>query len=152
MDFYGFYTGKIFDAYEYLGVHREGKGYTFRTFAPGAEKVALIGEFNGWQDQAMNKAYDGNFWECHVEEAREGEMYKYRIYLRDGQCIDHCDPYGFGMELRPKTASFIRDMDRFIFSDEAWMQSRSDCKNRPLNIYEVHMGSFRKPSGEPDAW
>ena len=54
MDFYGFYTGKIFDAYEYLGVHREGKGYTFRTFAPGAEKVALIGEFNGWQDQAMN--------------------------------------------------------------------------------------------------
>ncbi len=152
MDFYGFYTGKIFDAYEYLGVHREGKGYTFRTFAPGAEKVALIGEFNGWQDQVMNKAYDGNFWECHVEEAREGEMYKYRIYLRDGQCIDHCDPYGFGMELRPKTASFIRDMDRFIFSDEAWMQSRSDCKNRPLNIYEVHMGSFRKPSGEPDAW
>lgn len=79
-------------------------------------------------------------------------MYKYRIYLRDGQCIDHCDPYGFGMELRPKTASFIRDMDQFIFADEAWMQSRSDCKNRPLNIYEVHMGSFRKPSGEPDAW
>lgn len=152
MDFYGFYTGKIFDAYEYLGAHRQENGITFRTFAPGAEKVSLIGEFNGWQEWTMNKAYDGNFWEIHAEGAKEGEMYKYRIYPRNGQWIDHCDPYGFGMELRPDTASFIRDMDGFVFTDEAWMQSRSDCKNKPLNIYEAHLGSFRKPSGKADAW
>lgn len=152
MDFYGFYTGKIFDAYKYLGAHMDGQGVTFRTFAPSAERVSLIGEFNGWQEQPMNKAYDGNFWECHVENAKAGEMYKYRIYRRDGQCRDHCDPYGFGAELRPNTASFIRDMDKYVFSDEAWMQARSDCRNKPLNIYEAHLGSFRKPDEEADAW
>lgn len=152
MDFYGFYTGKIFDAHSYLGAHVEEKGVTFRTFAPGAERISLIGEFNGWQEWTMNRTYDGNFWEYHAENAKVGEMYKYRIYRRDGQCRDHCDPYGYGMELRPHTASFIRDMDRYEFADEVWMQSRSDCKSKPLNIYELHMGSFRKPSGEADAW
>lgn len=152
MDFYGFYTGKIFDAYQFLGAHLTDHGTDFRTFAPGASKIALIGEFNNWQETQMHKIHDGHFWECHIENASAGMMYKYRIYGRDGRCIDHCDPYGFGMELRPNSASLIRNMDTYKFEDKKWMQSRNDCKNKPLNIYEIHMGSFRKPSEKPDDW
>ena len=152
MDFYGFYTGKIFDAYQFLGAHLTDHGADFRTFAPGASKIALIGEFNNWQETQMNKIHDGHFWECHIENASAGMMYKYHIYGRDGRCIDHCDPYGFGMELRPNSASLIRNMDTYKFEDKKWMQSRNDCKNKPLNIYEIHMGSFRKPSEKPDDW
>lgn len=152
MDFYGFYTGKVFDAYEFLGAHLEKNGTVFRTFAPGASKIALIGEFNGWQECMMHKTHDGNFWECFVENAGEGMMYKYRIYDRLGNAVDHCDPYGFGMELRPNCASLIRDLNAYSFQDAKWMESRSDCKSRPLNIYEVHMGSFRKPSSKADDW
>lgn len=151
MDFYGFYTGKIFDAYKYLGAHIEGEGAVFRTFAPSAARISVLGEFNNWQEQEMNRVHDGNFWECRVENAKAGMMYKYRIYSREGRCIDHCDPYGFGMELRPNTASIIRDM-KYTFTDGKWMSQRSDCKTKPLNIYEVHFGSFRKPSEESDAW
>lgn len=152
MDFYGFYTGKIFDAYEYLGAHMQDDGTTFRTFAPSASRVSLIGEFNGWQELPMEKVHDGNFWEVHVKDALPGMMYKYRIYGGDGRCIDHCDPYGYGMELRPATASIIRSRGSFHFQDQAWMKKRSDCRDKPLNIYEIHFGSFRKPSDEPDAW
>ena len=152
MDFYGFYTGKIYDAYQYLGAHVEEKGVTFRTFAPAASRITLIGEFNHWQEWEMNRTYSGQFWECYVENARPGMMYKYKIYKQDGSCTDHCDPYGFGMELRPASASIIRDLSTYSYHDQEWMQKRSDCKNQPLNIYELHFGSFRKPSDEPDSW
>lgn len=152
MDFYGFYTGKIFDAYKYLGAHTEKQGVTFRTFAPSASRIALIGEFNDWQEWDLNKVSDGNFWECYVPQAKAGQMYKYRIYDRSGNAVEHCDPYGFGMELRPNSASIIRDMNEYKFKDSQWMQNRSDCRKKPLNIYEIHFGSFRKPSDKADAW
>lgn len=158
MDFYGFYTGKIFDAYKYLGAHinREKGGKVeeviFRTFAPSASRISVIGEFNGWTETPMEKVHDGNFWELISKEAKPGMMYKYRIYDRAGNCIDHCDPYGYGMELRPNTASIIRDMDAYKFHDGKWMKKRSDHSKLPLNVYELHFGSFRKPSEEPDAW
>ena len=158
MDFYGFYTGKIFDAYKYLGAHfnREKGGKVeeviFRTFAPSASRISVIGEFNGWTETPMEKVHDGNFWELISKEAKPGMMYKYRIYDRAGNCIDHCDPYGYGMELRPNTASIIRDMDAYKFHDGKWMKKRSDHSKLPLNVYELHFGSFRKPSEESDAW
>lgn len=158
MDFYGFYTGKIFDAYKYLGAHinrgEDGKveEVVFRTFAPSASRISVIGEFNGWTETPMEKVHDGNFWEMISKEAKPGMMYKYRIYDRAGNCIDHCDPYGYGMELRPNTASIIRDMDAYKFHDGKWMKKRSDHSELPLNVYELHFGSFRKPSEEPDAW
>ena len=158
MDFYGFYTGKIFDAYKYLGAHinrgKSGKAeeVVFRTFAPSASRISVIGEFNGWTESPMEKVHDGNFWELISKEAKPGMMYKYRIYDRAGNCIDHCDPYGYGMELRPNTASIIRDMDAYKFHDGKWMKKRSDHSDLPLNVYELHFGSFRKPSEEPDAW
>ena len=80
MDFYGFYTGKIFDAYEFLGAHPDKDGTTFRTFAPAASRITVIGEFNDWQEWELNKTYDGNFWECYAKGAKPGMMYKYRIY------------------------------------------------------------------------
>lgn len=152
MDFHGFYTGKIFNAYQYLGAHITDAGVVFRTFAPGAQKVSLIGECSQWREYDMNRVYDGNFWECYVDGASAGSMYKYRIYEKSGSCVDHCDPYGFGMELRPNSASIVRDLNSYQFHDSAWMLSRSDCKNRPLNIYELHFGSFRKPSERADDW
>lgn len=152
MDFHGFYTGKNFNAYQYLGAHITDAGVVFRTFAPGAQKVSLIGECSQWREYEMNRVYDGSFWECYVDGASAGSMYKYRIYEKSGSCVDHCDPYGFGMELRPNSASIVRDLNSYQFHDSAWMLSRSDCKNRPLNIYELHFGSFRKPSERVDDW
>ena len=152
MDFYGFYTGKVFDAYKYLGAHVTKEGVVFRTFAPSASKISVIGEFSDWKESPMEKVHDGNFWEFTSKDARAGMMYKYRIYDQAGRFIDHCDPYGYGMELRPNTASIIREMDTYRFRDSSWMRKRTDRRREPLNIYEVHLGSFRKPSDEPDAW
>lgn len=95
MDYYGFYTGQEFTAYAYLGAHLDGNGAVFRTFAPNALRISVIGDFNCWQETPMEKVYDGNFWECRVENAARGMKYKYRIYRKDGTYLDHCDPYGF---------------------------------------------------------
>ena len=144
MDFYGFYTGKEFEAYRFLGAHACERGTVFRTFAPNAQRISLIGEFNGWQETPMQKVHDGNFWECYVENAGKGMMYKYKIYGADGSCIDHCDPYGFYSELRPNSASIIYDTTDYHFTDSEWMKKRSVQKDAPLNIYEIHFGSWRK--------
>ena len=92
----------------------------------------------------MRQVCDGNIYELRVPNAKPGMLYKYRIYGKDGRCIDHCDPYGYGSELRPNTASIIRDLSTYTFSDDQWMKKRTDCKNKPLNIYEVHLGSWKK--------
>lgn len=152
MDMYSFYVGESFDAYEYLGCHLEGDGAVFRVFAPAAEKISVMGEFNGWEETPMQQIGDKNFWECTIQGVRAGMMYKYRIYQSDGRALDHCDPYGYGMELRPKNASFVRDMNGYRFHDERWMRRRSDCKDRPLNIYEIHAGSWKTNKNDPNGW
>ncbi len=152
MDFYGFYTGTEFQAYRYLGAHREGDQTVFRTFAPGARQIQVIGEFNGWNGTGMNRIHDGNFWECRVGGAKPGQMYKYRITGADNSCRDRCDPYGFRMELRPHSASYIQDEAVFDFGDSQWMKKRTGGKDRPLNIYEIHAGSWRRPSDRSDDW
>lgn len=101
MDFYNFYTGKEFEAYQYLGAHVLESGTTFRTFAPAAQRVSVIGEFNGWTETPMNRVHDGNFWECTIDGVGSDLMYKYRIYRQDGSFIDHADPYAFYSEMRP---------------------------------------------------
>ena len=142
MDYYGFYTGTEFKAYEYLGAHIDNDATIFRVFAPQAAKITVMGDFNGWSETELERVYNGQFWEKRIEGAREGMIYKYRIYKHNGTVTDHCDPYGYGMELRPKWASIIRNMKSYTFNDKKWMDSRTDCKNKPLNIYEMHMGSF----------
>ena len=99
----------------------------------------MIGEFNDWQEEEMNKIYDGNFWECHIPEAKPGQMYKYRIYDRSGNPVDHCDPYGFGMELRPNSASIIRDMNRYKFHPYGTHSSNS--WHRTEGSFLSHRGS-----------
>lgn len=152
MDIYEFYSGKSFDAYRELGAHVKkevtGKktvvsGVEFVTYAPNALGVNVIGEFNDWNETVMERCYDGSFFKVFVPEARPGMMYKYKIYHRDGSSMEHCDPYGFGMELRPAFASIIRDMDTYRFHDAKWMKNHSVCQGSPLNIYEVHLGSWR---------
>ena len=152
MEFLDFYTGRAFDAYKYLGAHAGAGGTVFRTFAPAARRVSLIASSHDWQELPMARTGDGNFWECRAESAVPGTMYKYRIYTGEASFTDRCDPYGFGMELRPGTASVVRALGGYRFGDGDWMRARTDCKAGPLNIYEVHAGSFKKPGEAPDDW
>ena len=147
MDYYGFYTGTEFEAYRFLGAHCYGDRTIFRTFAPSAERISVIGEFNGWNETPMHKIGDGNFWECEISGAVSGNMYKYRIYKRGGVVTDHCDPYGYYAELRPGTASKIYH-SRYCFHDEKWLSSRGDFYNKPINIYELHFGSWKTKEAE----
>ncbi len=151
MDFYGFYTGQEFEAYEYFGAHIEKNGVRFRTFAPAAGNIAVIGDFNNWQPVNMDRVHDGQFWECLIKNAKPGDRYKYQITAANG-IIDHCDPYGFGMELRPDSASIIRNLDEFTFTDDKWLKNRTDFKTSPLNIYEVHLGSWKTNSDDEHGW
>ena len=141
MDFYGFYTGRIFDAHEYLGAHPGPGGTTFRVFAPSARAVELLA-----LDQVlpMQKIYDGNFYELTLPEAGPGTVYAYRVHPRQGDPVDHCDPYGFGMELRPDHRSVVRDLDEYTFGDDAWRRRPLRPGAGPLNIYEIHLGSWRR--------
>ena len=152
MDFQAFYAGKAFDAADFLGAHVAENGVTFRVFAPSARAVSLIGEWNGWQGQPMEKIYDGNFYACTVPEAKSGMMYKYKIFGADGSEVDHCDPYGYGMELRPASASIIRDLSDYTFHDDAWVRGRNNRLCAPLNIYEVHLGSWKSNPDDPNGW
>ena len=125
---------------------------TFRTFAPAARQVSVIGDFNGWTDTGMEKIYDENFWECTIPDAAPGMRYKYRIYKKDGSFLDHADPYAFYSEARPGTASVINGLSDYPFQDEKWNRGRSASYDRPINIYELHFGSWKKKSDVPDGW
>lgn len=152
MDIYGFYRGTVFDAYDYLGAHISKNGTIFRTYAPNASKVSVIGDFSDWNEVDTVKVADGNFYECLCPDAKEGMRYKFRIYDKKGEFCDHCDPYGFGMEVRPGTCSVIRSIDDFNFSDKKWLETRTDCRDKPMNIYEVHLGSWKRKSDDEADW
>ncbi|WP_234123947.1 1,4-alpha-glucan branching protein GlgB [Clostridium hydrogenum] len=147
-----FYDGKAFDAYEYFGAHKENSTFTFRTYAPAARKVTIIGEFNGWQEQDMYQEAQSGVFSISGVPADYGMMYKYCIYGNDGSRQEHCDPYGFFMELRPGACSITTDIKKYRFHDEEWIQSRSVNYDKPLNIYELHLGSWKKKSEEETGW
>ncbi|MDD2981065.1 MAG: 1,4-alpha-glucan branching protein GlgB [Hespellia sp.] len=151
MDMYGFYTGQCFDAYEFLGAHAHNGGVTFRTFAPDASGICLM-YGKDYKEVPMNRAYDGNFYEVTVADAKEMTEYEYRIYKKDGSYTDHCDPYGFGMELRPDHRSIVRSLSEHSFGDTKWMKQRTNFSEKPLNIYELHMGSWHTKKGEDKNW
>ncbi len=137
-----FYRGEAFDSYTYFGAHPEGDGVVFRVYAPNAAGVCVIGEFSNWENIEMTQKWHQNVYECYVEHAGKGMLYKYRIYGRDGGMTEHCDPYGFSMELRPNFASVIVDPEEYTFTDEKWIEKRDKNYNKPMNIYEVHLGSW----------
>ncbi len=150
MNLHDFYTGKIFDAYEFFGAHKIKDSIVFRTFAPSASKIAVIGEFNNWKEELMNQ--DGDIFELVSKTAVVGDMYKYVIYSQDGNRCEHCDPYGFGMELRPNFASIIRDLDEYKFTDKKWLDKRDKNFNKPMSIYEVHLGSWKTNPNDENGW
>ena len=151
MDFQKFFDGDLYDAYKYFGAHVQDGGVVFRTYAPKADKVCIIGEFNNWTEEEMKMPLRFQFYEIFEKDAKPGQMYKYVIYGKNGR-VEHCDPYGFGMELRPGFASIVRDLDAYSFTDDEWMKKRTRCYDAPLNIYELHLGSFRRNEKDPNGW
>lgn len=149
MELYDFYTGKAFDAYQWLGGHVTEEGAVFRTFAPSAQGISLL--IQG-KELPMEKIADGNFYQLALPGIQAGEAYEYRVYTQNGGFQDHCDPFGFGMELRPNHRSILRDLGEYSFSDQEWMAQRSASYDKPVNIYEIHLGSWKKPGPENEDW
>ena len=152
MVLHDFYTGNAFDAYTYFGAHPTGNGVCFRVYAPAEEKVALTGDFNGWKEEEMVQLGLGGVWEKTLPQARPGQLYKYVVYTKEGWKCEHCDPYGFSMELRPGFASRIADLSAYHFNDSAWLRRRTLAFDRPVNIYEVHLGSWRTNKEDENGW
>lgn len=146
-----FYIGKAFDAYEYFGAHLTEGGVIFRTYAPSARRVCLIGDFNGWCEEEMLEEEQSGIFTIISQSAEEGMLYKYKIYGQDGSSMEHCDPFGFSMELRPKNASRIAKLS-YSFEDDIWLEKRDKNYNRPLNIYEMHLGSWQTNEEDVNGW
>lgn len=149
MDMHEFYMGNVFDAYDFFGAHPDDTGTVFRTFAPSAAGVCIIGEWTDWKEEPMQK--NGQVYVYHSPAARKGMMYKYVIYSQSGR-MEHCDPYGFAMELRPAFSSIITDLMDYKFTDIKWMQKRSKNYDSPMNIYEVHLGSWVENPDDENGW
>lgn len=139
MELQEFYTGHAFDAYTFFGAHPFAGGTHFAVWAPSARRVQVEGPF-GTQDLTQTRSA---VWETDVAQAAPGMTYQYLVTGANGRTVAHCDPYGFAMTLRPDGRSIIAQPSQG-FTDEAWMASRSKCFDRPLNIYEVHAGSWKR--------
>ena len=147
-----FYTGHLFDVYRYFGAHKEGDHFIFRVFAPGARGVTVMGEFSSWREIPMYQENQSGVYISEPIAAKLGQMYKYCIYTGKGWRVEHADPYGFQMELRPANCSILTELDSYQFQDEEWMQSRTVRHDEALNIYELHAGSWKKKGEEETDW
>ncbi len=152
MPVYLFHQGTAAKAYELMGSHRsvqDGKeGYLFRVWAPNAKKVAVMGDFNQWNETEyqMERSTRQGIWQIFIPELKEYASYKYMIEDARGNSFAKADPYGFHAETRPGTASKTFNLDRYSWNDMEW-QSQQQSKSpysSPMNIYEVHLGSWRK--------
>jgi 1,4-alpha-glucan branching enzyme len=146
--------------YEKMGAqqtHRDGvAGVNFAVWAPHAAAVSVIGDHNRWDPEAdpMHALGRTGVWERFVPGLGPGALYKFHIRTPDGRTTIKADPYGSYMELRPNTASVVYDLGRYAWGDGEWMASRAGRQrpDRPLSIYEVHPGSWRRKGGEPTDW
>ena len=146
-----FYGGTNSEAYRYLGAHRtrrSGKdGYVFRTWAPNAAHVSVVGDFCGWNgyDHPMTRNADG-FWECFVAGLKRYDTYKFAVTSQRGDTVLKTDPYAFHAETRPGTAGKLYDLGGYRWGDDEWRKNRAKAPidRAPLNIYEVHLGSWRR--------
>ncbi|MDE2444813.1 MAG: 1,4-alpha-glucan branching enzyme, partial [Alphaproteobacteria bacterium] len=156
-DDYFMAEGNHLRLYDKLGAHpltMDGvTGVHFAVWAPNAERVSVVGDFNAWDGRrhVMRKRLDVGVWEIFVPGAHEGQGYKYELIGQGGHLLPlKSDPYGFAAELRPNTASRVSRTDNFRWSDEAYMKARvaPDKRRVPISIYEVHLGSWRKKQGD----
>lgn len=149
-----FNKGIHYNAYDILGAHPISldweKGTYFAVWAPNALRVSVVGDFNQWDGRThqMRRLWDSGIFELFVPEVGEGEIYKYEIKAKGGKTYMKADPYGFGAQLRPETASIVRNINKFKWSDTAWMDIRSErVKNQePMSVYELYLASFKKPT------
>lgn len=149
-----FHQGRLCEGYRIFGAHctvEDGKkGVRFTVWAPRVKQVNVVGDFNGWQEEKhpLTKINAGGVWAGFVTGAEAGQYYKYQLITAEGKSFLKADPYGFYAELRPGTASRIYDLSGYQWQDQDWMQNRTVLYDKPLNIYEVHLGSWRcKPDG-----
>ncbi|NCC86352.1 MAG: 1,4-alpha-glucan branching protein GlgB [Clostridia bacterium] len=148
---YLFHEGNSTKSYELLGAHKTGAGneVVFRVWAPNASAVSVVGDFNDW-DETVNPMYPFNksgIWECVIEESvKKFDAYKYHIESADGRMLMKSDPYGVHMETRPGTASKFYELGSYEWNDSEWMKARSSTPiyDMPMNIYEVHAGSWKR--------
>ena len=159
-DLYLLGEGRHWNSYEKLGAHVRTvggiTGVNFAVWAPNAEGVSIIGDFNGWdrRKHAMRKHSNG-VWELFIPDVKAGLLYKFAVKARGGQVTEKCDPYGFAAELPPRTANIVADLNGYAWNDGEWMTSRAAGANAldaPMSIYEVHLGSWRKNHGGETQW
>lgn len=133
------------DLYNYFGCHLNSKGYTFRVYAPNAIKVCLIGEFNNWNEEYSNMNNLGNgVFEILIKNACELDMYKYVIYTKNNQKLYKADPFAFYNDLGEDKNSRVYTLDEYIWHNRSYIKKRHNLFDKPLNIYEVHLGSWKR--------
>lgn len=149
---YLFHQGTNYKAYQYLGAHpdKQGRthGYVFRVWAPDARSVSVVGDFNKWDTQSnpMERVQEGSVWECFIPGLEQYELYKYCIETRDGRQLLKADPYAFHAQTAPENASKLYDLSGYEWHDQEWREAhgRRNPYRAPMNIYEVHLGSWRR--------
>ena len=151
-----FHTTGCADAFRYMGCHFADSGAVFRVWAPKAESVSVVGDFNFWneQDLPMQKISDG-VWEAFSVYAQPGGAYKYCVTGQNGRKVYKTDPYGTRCKALPDTSSVLEPPDSFVWHDGAYRARRKkqNALNRPLNIYEVHAGSWKRHAdGSAYSW
>jgi 1,4-alpha-glucan branching enzyme len=147
-----FSAGIHYTIYEKLGAHpktiRNVAGTTFAVWAPGAVRVSVVGDFNAWDGRIhqMQRLGDSGIFAIFIPGVSVGDLYKYELKVPGGLVYLKSDPYAFGQQLRPDTASVVRGAHRYSFDDAEWMSIRAarQGEEAPINIYELHLGSFRQ--------
>ena len=146
-----FFGGTDSEAYRFLGAHRAQRGgeegYLFRLWAPNAARVSVVGDFCGWDAGAFPMARsEHGLWERFIPGLKQFDAYKYAVTSAQGKTVLKADPYAFHAETRPGTASKLYDLPDYRWGDGAWRASRASAPidRSPLNIYEVHLGSWRR--------
>lgn len=141
-----YFNGQSVDGYQYFGAHLDNGGVLFRVYAPAARSVKIIGDFNEWNGDShvMDKIDERGIYQLWIDQIGEWTLYKYHIQSSEGKWIEKSDPYGFFQELRPKNASLVVDLEHYSWQDQGWMNKRSKNEDKPLNIYELHLGSWKK--------
>ena len=147
MEHYLFHRGEYRQAYEYFGAHLNRSSTIFRIWAPTAKSVAIVGDFNNWnarEEDYCQKITNEGIWEVEIKKVKKGAIYKFQIETSWGQKILKADPYAFYSELRPQTASVVNGIPKFRWADKKWLNNREIGYAKPINIYEVHLGSWKK--------
>ncbi|MEG1819910.1 MAG: 1,4-alpha-glucan branching protein GlgB [Oscillospiraceae bacterium] len=148
---YLFHEGNNTKSYDFLGSHKTGNEdeVVFRVWAPNAQSISVVGDFNDWDPLAdpMCQLDDGSIWECYIESGvKIFDDYKYSITSNKGKTVLKSDPYGIHMETRPGTATKFYELSSYEWNDSGWMNRRSSesIYDSPVNIYEMHAGSWKR--------